>query len=191
MIAVPNIRPTVAAQYHAEIRFNNPAEDHAFADQPLATGTRWYRGDLHMHTAHSDGSCASQTGRRVPCPVFLTAQTASARGLDFIAITDHNTSSHYDAMRELQPYFDKTLFIPGREITTFWGHFNIFGTTRFIDYRDVAATALSVNDILRDAAAKGAIASVNHADAPTGEACMGCGWTPARPVDMHLFTGWR
>lgn len=189
LIAVPNIRAAVVAHYRAEIRFDNPAEDGSFADQPIAQGTRWYRGDLHMHTAHSDGSCASQAGKRVPCPVFLTVQTAAERGLDFIAITDHNTPSHYDAMRELQPYFDKVLLIPGREITTFWGHFNVFGTTRFIDYREVARDGLSVDDILRDVAARGGIASINHADAPTGEACMGCGWTPPGPVDMHLFTG--
>jgi hypothetical protein len=35
----------------------------------------WYRGDLHMHTVHSAGSCASQRGQRVPCPLFLTAKT--------------------------------------------------------------------------------------------------------------------
>ncbi|HEY2472293.1 MAG TPA: CehA/McbA family metallohydrolase [Terracidiphilus sp.] len=188
LIAVPNIRSAVVAHYRDEIRFDNPAEDSSFTDQPLAQGTRWYRGDLHMHTAHSDGSCASQTGKRVPCPVFLTAQAAADRGLDFIAITDHNTTSHYDAMRELQPYFNKVLFIPGREITTFWGHFNVFGTTKFIDYREVAQNGRSVNDILRDATTNGAIASINHADSPTGEACMGCGWTPPGPVDMHLFT---
>ncbi len=57
------------------------------------------------------------------------------RGLDFIAVTDHNTISQYDALRELQPYFDQLLFIPGREVTTFQGHANVFGITRFVDYR--------------------------------------------------------
>src|SRR5580698_9314720 len=103
IIAVPNMRAQVVSHYEAEIRFNASAEDEAFTTQPLATGTRWYRGDLHMHTAHSDGSCASQSGRMVPCPVFLTAQTATARGLDFIAITDHNADSQDDDERELQP----------------------------------------------------------------------------------------
>jgi len=119
LISVPNIRAGVTAHYRAEVRFNDAAEDRAFTTTPLANDSRWYRGDLHMHTAHSDGSCASQTGRRVPCPVFLTVQEAADRGLDFIAISDHNTDSQYDAMRELQPYFDKVLLIPGREITTF------------------------------------------------------------------------
>lgn len=189
LISVPNIRPNAVSHYRAEIRFNSQQEDRSFAFEPLAVGRRWYRGDLHMHTAHSDGSCASQSGKRVPCPLFLTAQTSSVRGLDFIAITDHNTDSHYDAMRELQPYFDKILLIPGREITTFWGHFNIYGVTEYVDYRTVQSGGLGVNAVLRDVAAKGGIASVNHALSPGGEVCMGCRWEPPMSVDMSLFTG--
>jgi hypothetical protein len=142
-----------------------------------------------MHTAHSDGSCQSQSGRPVPCPVFVTAQAAAAHGLDFIAITDHNALSQYDDMRELQPYFDRLLLIPGREITTFWGHFNIFGTTQYIDYRATANGPRDMNAILREVRADGGIASVNHAEAPGGEICMGCRWEPPSPVDMTLFTG--
>ncbi len=189
LISVPNIRSGEVSAYRAEIRFNNPAEDRGFTSTPLETGMRWYRGDLHMHTAHSDGSCASQSGKRVPCPVFFTAQTAAQRGLDFIAITDHNAMSQYESMRELQPYFDRLLLIPGREITTFWGHFNIFGVTEYIDYRALAHGGRDVNQILRDVRAKGGIASINHADSPGGEICMGCAWEPQTPVDMSLFNG--
>jgi hypothetical protein len=187
IIAVPNMRPQVVSHYQAEIRFNNRAEDGAFASQPLATGTRWYRGDLHMHTGHSDGSCQSQSGRKVPCPLFLTVQAAASRGLDFIAVTDHNTDSHYDDLRELQPYFDHLLLIPGREMTTFHGHFNVFGVTQFMDWR-ISEGGLDLNAILRDARAKGGIASVNHAEAPGGEQCMGCRWEPPAGTDMNLFT---
>jgi hypothetical protein len=187
IIAVPNMRPQVVSHYQAEIRFNSRAEDEAFTAQPLATGTRWYRGDLHMHTAHSDGSCQSQSGRKVPCPVFLTVQAAAARSLDFIAITDHNTDSHYDDLRELQPFFDHLLLIPGREMTTFHGHFNVFGVTQYMDWR-ISEGGLDLNAILRDARAKGGIASVNHAEAPEGEECMGCRWMPAADTDMSLFS---
>ncbi len=189
LISIPNIRATEQSEYRAELRFNSAVEDQGFALAPLDTRTRWYRGDLHMHTAHSDGSCVSQSGNRVPCPVFLTAQAAAAQGLDFIAITDHNAASQYDAMRELQPYFDRLLLIPGREMTTFWGHFNIFGITRYIDYRAAQLDGRSVNDILRDIRAMGGIASVNHADSPSGEICMGCKWEPPAAVDMSLFIG--
>ena len=189
LISVPNIRASQTSEYHAVIRFNSKVEDESFTKDPLETGLRWYRGDLHMHTANSDGACASQSGRRVPCPVFVTAQAAVARGLDFIAITDHNTTSQYNEIRELQPFFDRLLMIPGREITTFWGHFNIFGTTRYIDYRAVGEGPRDINAILRDVRTAGGIASVNHAEAPGGEICMGCRWEPPSPVDMSLFTG--
>jgi hypothetical protein len=187
IIAVANMRPEVVSHYEADIRFNARAEDAAFTTRPLASGKRWYRGDLHMHTAHSDGSCDSQSGRKVPCPLFLTVQAAASRSLDFIAITDHNTDSHYEQLRELQPFFDHLLLIPGREMTTFHGHFNVFGVTQFMDWR-VSNGGLDLNAVLRDARAKGGIASVNHAEAPEGEDCMGCRWMPAAGTDMSLFS---
>jgi predicted metal-dependent phosphoesterase TrpH len=182
IIAVPNMRPGVVSHYTAEIHFNSRVEDAAFTVQPLEEGTRWYRGDLHMHTGHSDANCNSQSGQKVPCPLFLTVQAAAARSLDFISITDHNTDSHYADERELQPYFDHLLLIPGREMTTFHGHFNVFGVTQFIDWR------VDLNSMLRDARAKGGIASVNHAGAPEGEECMGCRWMPPADADMGLFS---
>ena len=187
LIAVPNMRPNTVAHYRAEVRFNARDEDSSFTDHPLETGTRWYRGDLHMHTAHSDGSCSSQNGRMVPCPLVLTVQTAAARGLDFIAITDHNATSQYNAMRELQPYFDRVLLIPGREMTTFYGHFNIFGVTQFIDFR-VTPGGRALNTVLDDVRSKGGIASISHAEAPGGESCMGCRWEPPADGDMNLFS---
>src|SRR3984885_9211117 len=187
IIAVPNMRPQVVSHYQADIRFNSRIEDAAFTAEPLAIGTRWYRGDLHMHTGHSDGSCKSQGGQRVPCPLFLTVQAAASRSLDFIAITDHNTDSHNEPLRELQPYFDHLLLIPGREMTTFHGHFNVFGVTQFMDWR-ISKGGLDLNAVLRDARAKGGIASVNHAEAPEGEQCMGCRWMPSTDLDVSLFS---
>jgi hypothetical protein len=187
LISVPNMRANVVSHYTAEIRFDARTEETGFAAPALATGKHWYRGDLHMHTAHSDGSCRSQSGIDVPCPLFLTVQEAAARNLDFIAITDHNADSQYNEMRELQPFFDHLLLIPGREITTFHGHFNVFGVTQFIDWR-VSSDRLSLNDVVRDVLAKGGIASVNHAEAPEGENCMGCRWMPPANSDMGLFS---
>jgi hypothetical protein len=188
LIAVPNIRPRVAAHYQADIFFDRKPKVESFSDGPLRSAPGWYRGDLHMHTAHSDGSCASQSGSQIPCPVFITAEAAVRRGLDFIAITDHNTTSQYDALRELQPYFDQLLFIPGREITTFQGHANLFGTTRFLDYRVGSASVPDMNTVARRARRLGAILSINHPNAPSGEICMGCRWKPEPPVDLRLFS---
>ena len=186
LFSIPNIRPGVISSWRAEIWFNRAIDDSSFTEQPLHDTPGWYRGDLHMHTAHSDGSCPSQSGKSVPCPLFLTVQAAAQRGLDFIAISDHNTTSHYDAERELQSYFDELLFIPGRELTTFYGHANAFGTTRFIDYRVGAPQVPDANTMFRSARSLGAIISINHPESPTGEICMGCGWTPSKPVDFSL-----
>jgi len=114
MIHVSNVRPEVTSQYKAAVYFDRLIDDVSFTSQPLRSAAGWYRGDLHMHTAHSDGSCKSQSGREAPCPVFKTAEAAAKRGLDFVGISDHNSMSQYDALRELQPFFDRLLFIPAR-----------------------------------------------------------------------------
>src|ERR1700734_830522 len=148
LIGVPNIRPAGESHYttHVYLSFTGAvAAQPGLLREPLRTGPAWFRGDLHMHTAHSDGQCPSQSGKMVPCPVYFTVDAAARRGLDFIAITDHNASSQYDAMRELQPYFDKVLLIPGREITTFQGHINFLGSTDFIDFRLDGSNVPDVN----------------------------------------------
>ena len=188
LFSVPNVRPGVISSWRAEIWFNRTIDDSSFSEQPLRDAPGWYRGDLHMHTAHSDGSCPSQSGKSVSCPLFLTAQAAARRGLDFIAISDHNTTSHYDAERELQTYFDELLLIPSRELTSFYGHANVFGTTRFIDYRVGTQQFPDVNMMFREARSLGGIVSINHPESPTGEVCMGCGWTPNKPADLDLVT---
>jgi hypothetical protein len=190
LIGVPNIRPQVTSHYTAQVyltRTGAVADYPEILREPLRDGPAWFRGDLHMHTAHSDGQCPSQTGKMVPCPVYFTVDAAARRGLDFIAVTDHNATSQYDAMRELQPYFDKVLLIPGREITTFQGHLNFLGTTDFVDFRLGSAGVPTIDDLLRNARRLGALVSVNHPRDPTGEICMGCGWTPSPPADMNLL----
>lgn len=190
LIGVPNIRPGVTSHYTAHVfltRSSAVAAEPASLLLPLRSGPAWYRGDLHMHTAHSDGSCPSQTGKMVPCPLFFTVAAAARRGLDFIAVTDHNATSQYDEMRELQPYFDKVLLIPGREITTFYGHLNFLGVTGPLDFRLGSPTVPDVNTLLRKADRLGGLVSINHPEDPSGETCMGCGWTPPQPPDLHLI----
>lgn len=188
LVGVANLRAGKSSTFTADIYFTKKGEaggTESFTDHPLSTEARWYRGDLHMHTAHSDGTCPSQSGKSVPCPLFITLETASRDGLDFVAVTDHNTISHFNDEREMQPYFDKLLLIPGRELTTYSGHFNIFGTTDFIDFELGSPRAPDMNSIFRSAHRLGALASINHPASPTGEICMGCGWSP-KNFDMRL-----
>jgi hypothetical protein len=190
LIGVAYLGEGLTSDYQAHIHFvrANEADAIGLASTPIGPGERWYRGDLHMHTAHSDGSCTSQSGRMVPCPVVVTVEDAVKQKLDFIAITDHNTISHYDAERELQPYFDRILLIPGREITTYSGHANIFGPTTFIDFRAEAKGAPSINNVFQAAQAAGAIVSINHPGDPTGASCIGCGWS-VTDTDWNLVNG--
>ena len=183
LLGVPNIRPGTHAEYTAHVQLEHAATLPAPTGPVLRSEPGWYRGDLHMHTAHSDGTCLSQRQQRVPCPTFFTAQTASERGLDFIAITDHNTVSQADAIRELQPYFDTLLLIPGRELTTFEGHANLFGTLAPLDFKVGSPAVPDWNSLLQDIEPTGGLLSINHPIRPSGEECMGCGWTPHGQVD--------
>lgn len=189
LLGIPNIRSETRARYSATIRFtrdNDGVIAAPEAEPPLRSGPGWFRGDLHMHTGHSDGTCASQSGTRVPCPLFLTARTAADRGLDFIAITEHNTTSHASSLREIQPFFDRLLLIPGREVTTFQGHANLFGSLAPIDFRVTGPQVPDWNSLLRQVVGEGGVISINHPVRPSGEQCMGCGWTPTPDVDYSL-----
>ena len=179
-LGISSIRPHKQSQYIVKIYFwrhgDTPLAS-TFSPEPLRNGPAWYRGDFHTHDAHSDGFCASRGGQRVPCPLYRTVEAAAARKLDFIAVTDHNTTSHFNVMHELQPFNDGLLLIPGREITTAAGHANVFGTTEFIDYRLGGESARTVNDVFQDAASLHGVITVNHPMRVTSEDCRGCGWT--------------
>lgn len=92
------------------------------------TGTAWYRGDLHVHTVHSDGS---QTQAEV-------LADAKAAGLDFIGSSEHNTSSAQLTWgRYLTEEYDGLLVIAGEEVTTRAGHWVAAGLPAgtWIDWR--------------------------------------------------------
>jgi hypothetical protein len=78
-------------------------------------GTGWYRGDMHLHTTHSDGD-------REPEELI---EEARGRGLDFIASTEHNTISANQSWGLHVP--DDMLVIPGAEVTTRHGHWLALG----------------------------------------------------------------
>ncbi|WP_369059434.1 CehA/McbA family metallohydrolase [Caulobacter sp. 73W] len=182
LMGLPNVRKDSRDTYEARVWFERGESVAGFTDAPLKTGLAWWRGDLHLHTGHSDCSCKGATGERTPCPLYKTVERAQGMGLDFISITDHNTTAHFDGMRELQPSHPDLLLMPGREITTFLGHANVFGPTRFIDFK-LAPGDTTVGALLDDVAKAGGVISINHPALPSGEACMGCGWV-AKDTDF-------
>jgi hypothetical protein len=179
LLGVPNLRKEGRADYTAQVYFSRglgAADEPEALRVPLRSGAAWYRGDLHSHTAHSDGSCDSNRGVSVPCPLFLTVQAAAARKLDFLAISEHNGVAHAHAMREQQPYFDQLLLMPARELTTFTGHANFFGSLAPLDFRIGPGDQADWNALLNSAARLRGLVSINHPVRPSGELCMGCGW---------------
>jgi hypothetical protein len=115
-------------------------------------GAGWYRGDLHCHTYHSDAAGS---------PVLLHTAAQQA-GLDFLAVADHNTVSHWE-------YFNSAsspdlVFVRAMEVTTARGHANAFGTQGWVDFR-ITCDA-DVHLVAAEVARQGGLFSVNH-DKPT------------------------
>jgi hypothetical protein len=80
----------------------------------------WYRGDFHAHTNFSDGYH----------PPSELVEVARAEGLDFFAITDHNTVDAYPKFGNVPDI----LIIPGIEVTMENGHYNTFGIEGELDW---------------------------------------------------------
>lgn len=187
LLGVPNIRAGQAADFTAEISFEHGETEAArTAYGPVVKATPgWYRGDLHSHTGHSDGSCSNRSGKqRVGCPLFLMLEAAAQQRLDFLAVTEHNTISHVRDLSALQPYFDELLLIPGMEVTTFQGHANAFGVTDPVDFRVGSDGVPDWNAVLTALNQRGVVVSINHPKVPAGESCMGCAWSPQRAADL-------
>lgn len=178
ILGIPNVRAGAGAHYTLRIWFRRRGlgPDPAF-QEPVRDGAAWYRGDLHLHTAHSDGRCVSVTGRMAPCPAFLTFEAARAARLDFIALSEHNTTSQAASVAELSAHFDDLLVLPAREVTTFEGHANVYGTWADIDFRVARGDVAGLARLLEAAEAEGALVAPNHPGLPSGEFCMGCGWS--------------
>src|SRR5437868_13351008 len=79
-------------------------------------GHGWYRGDCHVHSQRSHG------GELTPEQLAVAAREV---GLDFLAITEHNTADTHGAWELLVG--DDLLVILGQEIVTETGHWLALG----------------------------------------------------------------
>jgi hypothetical protein len=89
-------------------------------------GRGWYRGDCHVHSVHSKG------GELTPEQLVAGARDA---GLDFMAITEHNSSAAHGGCGPGSR--DGLMVIPGQEVTTRTGHWLALGIDpgQVIDWR--------------------------------------------------------
>jgi len=147
--------------YRVSLWFNPglPPEERSFARSGSPTPAQlpppaepgWVRGDLHSHTLFSDGDS---------WPVESLHAGAEA-GLDFLGITDHNSVGAHDALDVTGVGRDDLpLLIPGVEVTTYGGHWNVWGTDRWYDFRDPVPGA--VEAAMREAVTAGGLVSINH-----------------------------
>ncbi|OAN11125.1 hypothetical protein A3K86_19350 [Photobacterium jeanii] len=117
----------------------------------------WYCGDLHAHTCLSDGHNS----------LLAAAKIIEQQHLDFFFLTEHNIC------HPQLPLLANTLVLPGVEVTTDQGHFNVHGPHRGLamqnaDYSSEALIKQGLSLIAPDetsafvgAASQGSI-SINH-----------------------------
>jgi hypothetical protein len=142
----------------------------------IADGARYYAGDFHVHSEDSNDAQPALDD---------IASFARGRGLDFVVITDHNTTAHIDRLASAQtraledgaPF----LFVPGVEFTTYAGHATGFGATELVDWR-VSHEDITLQDALEEFAAQGALFSINHPALDLGDLCIGCAWEHGPPT---------
>jgi hypothetical protein len=131
-------------------------------------GHRWFPSDFHTHSVHSDGDLTLNE----------LASLAANRGLELLAITDHNTTSHHRFLSEVSRFADINL-IAGQEVTTDSGHANSFGHSEWVDYRE--ATDRWLNDTKK----QGGLLSINHPlSAP-------CHWRRDTPEGIDMTELWH
>ncbi|ALS27646.1 phosphoesterase [Paenibacillus sp. 32O-W] len=131
---------------------------------------RWLKGDLHMHSVHSDGSYTLEENAAIMAEL----------GCDFLAMTDHNTTSQNAAY----PRDAAVVMIPGMEFTTNFGHSNMLGVEVPIDdFRSVDQAG--VNDKLRTARERGAMIVLNHPH------CDYCPWEWEFSDDFGIVEIWN
>ena len=147
-------------EYEVRISFGTDVPEASFVEPHRVTSVPprdlrapaepgWLRGDLHCHTLYSDGDS---------WPADMLA-SAVERGLDFLGVTDHNQTGHFAAYAAATGTH-LPIVVPGVEVTTYGGHWNAWGTHRFLDFRE--PTLAAVTRVMQAAAASGALVSVNH-----------------------------
>ena len=138
----------------------------------LKRENHWYAGELYVHSNHSDGENSIEE----------IIKKAKMEGLDFFALTDHNTVSGYDSI----PQDDSFPIIKGIEITTFWGHALGLGMKSLINWRRDNGEVRNINDVINEVHTQGALFSIAHPFCIGDPICVGCRWK-FKEIDYRLI----
>ncbi len=151
--------------------------------EALETGARWYAGDLHVHS--------EQSGDAAP-GLDEIADFAKGRGLDFVALSDHNVDTTLDFIVDAQSRHDDLLFVPSVEWTSYDGHANAFGSTAWVDHK-IGQPGVDIEGVADAYHEQGAIFTINHPALDIGTLCIGCAWNhdlDAAKIDaVEIATG--
>lgn len=122
------------------------------APQNGRAGAGYYRGELHAHSHHSDGSA----------PVAAVVEAARRYGLDFLSLTDHFTSAGWAELDSLAG--PDLAVIKSLELTGHAGHANLQGLTDWVDtFADPCNPAgRTITDVAAATHAQGGLFCVNH-----------------------------
>lgn len=171
---------TSPAHYRLEIDVRSaavlPPQPARAPYQPIRLGeeTRWYAGDLHQHSRESGD--ASPT-------LDAVATFARSRGLDFVEYSEHNTVSQLDFFSDVQARHPDLLLLPGVEFTTYAGHANGIGATRYVDHR-LGYGEVTLETALANFATQDVVFSINHPLLDLGQNCIGCAWKHKIPREQ-------
>ena len=127
---------------------------------------RWYAGDFHVHSQDSGDAAAT---------LDQIVELARDRGLDFVLLSDHNTSAQVPRLAARQVGEGDLLLVRGAEITTYHGHANGFGIGAYVDHR-VGLDGVGARSIAAAVVAQGGALIINHPELDLGDACIGCAW---------------
>ncbi|HEY8076200.1 MAG TPA: CehA/McbA family metallohydrolase [Labilithrix sp.] len=178
------------AVYHLEISFLTAPTLPPFTDRrPYApaparkTGTRYYAGDFHCHSRESTDATP---------PLQDMIALAKSRGLEFMEVSDHNTVTQMDLFGAIQDTLPDFLLVPGVEFTTYAGHANAIGATKWVDHK-IGQPGVTIDGAADQIAAQGAIFSINHPALDVGNLCIGCAWKhdidPSKVFGVEIETG--
>lgn len=128
----------------------------------LSKAPGWYRGELHVHSNHSTGRDS----------ISRILEVAEKTGLDYIAITDHFTISHWE---EEASFSDSpVLIIQSMELSGNRGHANLHGIKSLKNpYVDDDGTLAGffglekmpdMEDVADSVHEEGGLFSINHPD---------------------------
>lgn len=132
-------------------------------DRPEIENTIPYKVELHTHTEHSD---AIHTEMEL-------IEEAKRNGVDWLAITDHNTLSVFDG----QHLGDDLLHvIKGLEMTTFYGHFLTLGYKEQPPVDWTTIDRYNIRNKLKEMKAQGLMIGIAHPFDVGTPYCTGCRW---------------